>query len=218
MAIEKIYPCIRIKWRPGRGTCGPEDASAPGASIQNFTDFLPFLTRYGFTQREFALLLAGTHGLNLATIHTDIKNELPMARVNSVKQYIIDSLTATWQVVTDAKPQTPMPFIYRGETTEGPVFRIPTDMIFYPSSIQRATGPKTQVLTDNRMIPVETELRKIALQTDYQVQKEFGRVFAKMLEVGMPPPSSSTRYFPETRLEDDIEEVQECLKEPGFSL
>jgi hypothetical protein len=218
VAIEKIYPCLRIKWRPGRAPCGHEEEGAPGPDIQLHRHLKPFLKRYGFTSKELALLLAGTHGLNLAVIHTDVKNELPLARVTSVKQYIVDALTAKWNILEDEKPQTPMKFVFEGETDEGPVYRTPVDMMFYPTSVSNARGKKRFKVTDPKMNGVETYLMKLVNFTDYQVQKKFGNVFAKMLEVGMPLPTESTQYLPHVPFEEDIELIQECMNDPEFEL
>jgi hypothetical protein len=218
VAIEKIYPCLRIKWRPGRSQCGHEEEGAPGPDIQSHSQLKPFLDRYGFSARELALLLAGTHGLNLAVIHTDIKNELPMARVTSVKRYITDALTAKWHILEDEKPQTPMRCVFEGETDEGPVYRTPVDMMFYPTSVSKARGKRRFKVSDPKMISVETYLTNVANMTDFQVQKKFGKVFEKMLEIGMPLPQETTQYLPHTPFDEDIELVEYCMNDPEFEL
>ena len=96
VAIEKALPCIRIKWRPGRPPCGVEKEGGPSGGMTTFKELTPFMNRYGLNATEFAVLLAGTHGLKDAKLHTKPHGELPWVSSNSGLEFIKNSFDSIW--------------------------------------------------------------------------------------------------------------------------
>jgi hypothetical protein len=65
---------------------------------------------------------------------------------------------------------------------------------------------------------VESELRAFNSQSEFEVQRAFGRVYSKMLEIGTTPKELSPDFFLDEPLDHDSEEVRKCRKIPGFAL
>ena len=217
VVVEKAYPCIRIKWRPGRPTCdGKEVPNAPSANMQSLTDLAPFLKLYNFTQNEFALLMAGSHGLALAVLHTDKLNEHFFARINSPKRYIVDALNGAWSIIRPSSEKSGVSFFYRSDTDLGRIVRLPVDMMFYKTSVARAKAASTvnsDIVSDGNFNGTESYLRTVAAQTDFKVKQDFGKVLEKMLEIGLNLPSNAP-IFPDSIVDDTLQQVQRCKSEP----
>jgi hypothetical protein len=221
VVVEKAYPCIRIKWRPGRPPCdGKEVANFPPSDMQTLEKLDPFLKNYNFTQNEFALLMAGSHGLALATLHTDKLNEHFFARLNSPKKYIMDALNGAWSIIhcKFERAHANVPFFYKSDTDHGPVVRLPVDMMFYPNSVSEAKSKshsKKGIHYDVGFNETESYLTTLTSQSDFTVKQEFGKVLEKMLEIGLSKEMlDSTPFFPDSTIDDSLDEVQQCKMEP----
>jgi hypothetical protein len=185
VAIEKAFPDIRrdypIKWRPGRPPCGKEIESGPGGGIQTYREFAPFFKRYSFTPREMAILLAGTHGLKDGVVHIG-KSERPWTTRNSGREFVLDSLNKFWWYDNKLELETAgIPHVF----TSGSLIRLPVDMVFFPTSVSKTIGKPSNLVSDKAFLPVENDLRNLVRQNESVFNREFSKIFSKMLESGV---------------------------------
>lgn len=181
VAIELAYPCIRINWRGGRPPCSTDPATSetnllPSGKISDLAGLQPFLDRYNFTKREFAVLLAGGHGLGDGAIRSStLSTFLPFALTNSVKDYIVQTFSlSNWFIF----PISTFPISYLNNFG---VWRLPVDMMFYPSVLKRMPG----TVPDTSFAATETFLKLFVNLPEWAADDEFQRVFTKMLEIGI---------------------------------
>jgi hypothetical protein len=188
VAIEYVLPCIRIKWRPGRPPCGLEKDGAPGAEFQTYNEFQGHLDRYKFTRKEFAVLLAGSHGLKEAVLHVS-STQIPWVQSNSGLEFIKDSLTKSWNAKSSSglKLQTPMPHVFFMDEKKNDLIRLPVDMIFYPKTVQKSknTSKLSSIVVEQQASTEETYLKGFLNRDETHFNKVFADVFAKMLEIGV---------------------------------
>jgi len=182
VSMEKAFR-IRIRWRGGRKDCTTdEEETGPRGNLSTIGDLNPFLERYGFTAREMAVLLAGTHGLKDAVIQTKSGNS-PMATKNSGLDWISESEEGVW-IYYDSQGKDFEPF-FEGSNGVG---RLPVDMIFFPTILREksnsAFGSSKFVIDESKEASeIEAYLGKF-YGDDYGFRREFARVFSKMLEIG----------------------------------
>jgi hypothetical protein len=199
VAIEKAFPCIRIKWRPGRPICGFETELGPGGGINTFRNLKPFLQRYGFNATEMAILISGTHGLKEANLHTAPEGEKPWVDTNSGLEFIKSTFDFVWNIKR-------IPQDWQLETagishifSSSEYIRLPADMIFFPSKVASALPQANRGLTtvDNGFAGVEQRMKQFAIQNnEHAFNKVFADVYAKMLEIGTKPGELSLQYLP----------------------
>jgi hypothetical protein len=182
VAIERAYPGIRIKWRPGRPACGFETEGAPGASIQTQKEMDPFLKRYGFSPREFAILLAGTHGLKDAVVHVNNGERPWIHSRSSGREFVLASLNQLWWFNDKFKFDTAgITHLY----TAGSIVRLPVDMLFFPTSVNKAVGKPKWAISEPAYLPVEQSLRELVKGNETVFNNEFAIIYSKMLEIGV---------------------------------
>lgn len=189
VAMERAYPCIRIKWRPGRPACGLEVESGPSPHIQTLKDMQPFLKRYSLSAREMAILLAGTHGIKEAVLHTN-EGQKPWIDINSPLKFIKDSIGLSWSPRSDLTFQTKtIKFIYEAKD----FIRLPVDLFFFPTSVEssiaksKTLATKLNIVSDQspEIISLEKDLQGLAkADNKTAVEIEFAKTFSKMLEIG----------------------------------
>lgn len=176
VAVETAFPCINIPWKFGRSTCA--SISNPGAipmgQISTVAEVTPFLNRYGLSQQELAVLLAGAHGIKGANAVVQdsgfgFRNTV-FADVNSGLQWIIVTV-GPWGSVT--APNGFLQFIDRF------FLRLPIDFLFFPSVADDSGGKG-----DPEAAPVESFMRSFLNQPRSAFDAEFEKVYAKMLEIG----------------------------------
>jgi hypothetical protein len=151
VAMEIAYPCIRIKWRPGRPSCGIEVESGPAPDIQTYQGLKPFLNRYGLTPRQMSILLAGTHGIKEAVLHTNA-GQKKWIDINSPLKFIRDSISLSWEPKSDWKFQTKaIKFVHEAND----FIRLPVDIMFFPTSVNESiskwscSAESLEIVSDN---------------------------------------------------------------------
>lgn len=184
VAIEHAFKCIRIKWRPGRPPCGPEDAGAPDGGIQTFEELKPFNVRYGFSRTEFGVLLSGTHGLKDAVLHVRNK-QLPWVSRSSGVEYIRDSLKLKWWAKSseNLELQSPMPHVFKA----GNKIRLPVDLMFFPDSVKESKKitPVASIKVEEAAYPQQKYLQSLITEDEVKFNNVFADVYSKMLEIGI---------------------------------
>ena len=222
VAIEEALPCIRIKWRPGRPACGFEVEGGPSGGMTTFKQLTPFRKRYGLNATEFAILLAGTHGLKGAKLHTLPLGELPWVSSNSGLEYIKNSFNCLWywfalmdrnikRVPKDWQLETGgITHVYEAQSK----IRLPVDMMFFPSKIASSVPISSRSVTrvDDEFERVEAYLKNIATSnSESEFNIEFAQVYEKMLEIGTDPKELSREFFEDLPVSHD-ESFQEEFK------
>jgi hypothetical protein len=100
VAVEKAFPCIKIKWSFGRKPCtGNEKELGPSAFIETLAGMRPFLKRYGLSANEMATLTCGAHGIAGAVNtkkETGISN-FKLATVSSGVDFISKIANIKWE-------------------------------------------------------------------------------------------------------------------------
>ena len=225
VAVEMQYPCVKVKWRPGRPSCLGALSASPGSAtpdIQTMAALVPHLNRYNLTAEEFAVLLAGSHGIEGGKI---ISDNFPTTRITNITEYIQRNFNGAayqqWQVMQRYDAGTPkIPFIYRGSVGFTNIFRSPIDLAIYSSSVNNSTG-NVKVTGDPAFASTEAQLRR---WTDYSLefllQKKFAEVFGQVLEVGFTFPASTAAnpniWYSDFPLSHDAEELVECRSDPLY--
>jgi hypothetical protein len=205
-AIETAFPCTVMQWGYGRGVCdGREKEGGPGPLIQSTPQLNPFLTRYGMTATEMAILLTGSHGLaNGQNFFADTGiNSFTMAFIDSGIDFISRTVNKpepwvfffTWFGLDLASfPFDPnfdpahgdVPFI-----TRGTLGRFNSDMMFFPSQVARSvpvlfTVPNATTDAADRtpLTNIENRLRWYLTQDPKVWENDFGFVYNKMMRIG----------------------------------
>jgi hypothetical protein len=205
-AIETAFPCISIAWSYGRAVCdGREKEGAPGPLMLNLASLNPFLTRYGMTATEMAILTSGAHGLAQA------QNHFANSGINSFTEAFINS-GIDWVAQTVRKPE-PWVFFFtwfgldlasfpfdpnfdpaHGDVpfiTRGTLGRFNTDMMFFPSQISRSipvlfTIPNatTDAADLAPLSAIETKLRNYMTRDPSVWETDFINAYVKMVLLG----------------------------------
>jgi hypothetical protein len=207
VALESAYPCVRVQFNYGRTfSCETETKRLPPTTIDSMGDLLPYLLRYGFTANEYAVLQAGLKGMQ----HMKIPGSTLRRYMydTDIKEYIRASLEEQWEAVQDPSHTV----LYRAETKEGWIWRTPSDMVFYPTSIHKATGAKEFAKRDLLFVPTERYLRNLLKLSDYQLQRQFARMYSKWLKMG----NDASESFSDLPFDHDT--IGECQREPNFTL
>ncbi|KAI8906910.1 heme peroxidase [Gorgonomyces haynaldii] len=179
VAMETIYPCMKIEWSYGRSECTNTSYPlvSPGGNISTLAEFQPFLTNYGLSASEMAILTAGSHGI--ATAAAALENtgfgNFDFAAVNSGKDWIERTLTADWTIETNEKNNTQYTTNLNGQT----IMRLPSDMVFFPSVLEKIKGQP-----DQKLMSAQETLRTYVSKDRQVFDQDFARVFAKMLAIG----------------------------------
>jgi catalase (peroxidase I) len=180
VAIETAYPCMQIKWRYGRSQCKSTDEKpmGPKGSFNTTEQFQPFVTRYGLTLKEIAILTAGSHGISGAA--ADVENSkfgtFDFSNENSGKTWIFNTISKDWKQTLSSLGEI------QYETKISPnetLMRLPSDLLFFPSKLNQICNTKSSN-TD----PLENELISYTKNDRSVFDKDFEKVYAKMLEIG----------------------------------
>lgn len=181
VAVESAYPCMQIPWRYGRSECKSTDEkpAGPSGSFNTTEQFQPFITRYGLTLKEIAILTAGSHGISGAA--ADVENSkfgtFDFSNVNSGKEWIVNSISKEWkQTISSAgeiQYETPL-------SANETMMRLPSDMLFFPSVLNKVYHHSTPSDTNS----LENDLVSYTQKDRSAFDKDFERVYAKMLEIG----------------------------------
>lgn len=175
VAYEKVNPCVQIQWSFGRKSCtAKEIESGPGPTIDSLAKMTPFLTRYGLTLTEMAILTSGAHAIAGAANNraTSGITSFTFAKVTSGVDFIKKTVTE------------PMSFFGNWYGNFGPTFpggtfgRFPSDMLFFPDSVAKAGG------RPDRSPEIAAVQRILLGQTQKNFNQLFSQVFAKMLLIG----------------------------------
>ena len=178
VAVEKAFPCIKIKWSFGRKPCitGKEQELGPSALINTLANMKPFLTRYGLSSTEMATLTCGAHGVagSLNTKKNSDIHDFRFATVSSGVAFIRESITRVWRLkhknwYEDSNSS--------GSPKPGRFF---TDLLFLPTTLRK--------VKDIGNVDQSAELKQVEktllAYNDASFNKAFGDVFAKMLLIG----------------------------------
>jgi hypothetical protein len=212
VALESVYPCVRVQFNYGRSfECKVENKALPPTTLDSMEGIEPFLSRYGFSIQEYSLLQCGLKGMQHMTIpgfthHRYIYD-------TDIKEYIRASLEEQWEAVKDVQGTNILhPLLYRAKIKEGWIWRTPSDMMYFPTSIHQATGVKQITKRDLRFVPTERYLGNLLKLPDYQLQRMFSRVYSKWLKMG----NTASQSFSDLPFDHDA--IGECKREPNFSL
>ena len=100
VAVEKAFPCIKIKWSFGRKPCtGRESQGGPGPNIESLSQMRPFLRRYGLSAIEMATLTVGAHGV-AGSVNTQSETGIAsfrFARVSSGVEFIRSTINTQFR-------------------------------------------------------------------------------------------------------------------------
>ena len=188
--------------------------------MQTYPEMKSVIHRYGFSVEEMAVLTAGSHGARLASLHKPYGSELSMAKKDNLKWYIKEMLSGgikgEWEIDRESFSNDALQFVYKTDTDEGEVVRLPSDMIFYPSSINKAKGNHTGVVADHSFRRTEIFMMGLSQLSDIAIQKSFARVFTKMLEIGVDLRNSGP-FFKDVPLDDTDFRTAQCRSVHGYS-
>jgi hypothetical protein len=197
VAIEHAFKCIRIKWRPGRPPCGPEDKGFPGGGIQTFKELKPFNERYGFSRTEFGVLLSGSHGIKDAVLHVRSK-EFPWVSRSSGVEYIKDSLNLKWWAKSseNLRLQSPMPHVFKS----GEKIRLPVDLMFFPDAVKESKKitPVSTIEVEEAAYPQQKYLLSLITSDEVKFNNVFADVYSKMLEIGITENDNMGDWYVDT--------------------
>ena len=176
VAIETALPCLQIPWSFGRAECRVNNpGQVPSAELNTTAASQVFLDRYKISHNDFAILLAGGHGLDGAQAFTFNSGfggaSLQFAFTNSGKNWI-ESTLQTWTKVLSSTGK--IQFIRDN------FVRLPVDLFWFPTVAQQASGNSDPVAA-----PVETFMKSFTTQDRSSFDREFARVYAKMLNIGV---------------------------------
>ena len=181
VAVESAYPCMQISWRYGRSECKStyEKPSGPSGSFNTTEQFRPFVTRYGLTLKEIAILTAGSHGISGAA--ADVENSkfgtFDFSNVNSGKEWIVNSISKEWKRTLSSAGEIQYETKLSANET---MMRLPSDMLFFPSVLNKVyhlSSPDDSNSLENYLVSYTQKDRSA-------FDKEFEKVYAKMLEIG----------------------------------
>jgi hypothetical protein len=177
VAVEKAFPCIKIKWSFGRKPCttGKEQELGPSALINTLANMKPFLTRYGLTSTEMATLTCGAHGVarSLNTKKNSGIHDFQLATVSGGVKFIKESITRVWRLKHKNW--------YEDENASGSPKpgRFFTDLLFLPTTLRKIKD----IVVDESPELKQVEQTLLGYN-DASFNKAFGDVFAKMLLIG----------------------------------
>lgn len=193
IALETSYPCLLIDWEYGRTACKintpNKSIHRPGMNDELLSKFEPLLSASGLSQKETAILVAGTHGLKEASSNPESKNRWNFTMVNSGKQWIQDTFKKDWSFNTDLSQYI------NGSDPKKDISRLKSDMIYFPSL------QLTDRQVDNNARDIERKFQQFASQDESVFNEAFKKAFQKLLRVGFAQ-SSLTPYV----------EVERCAK------
>jgi catalase (peroxidase I) len=194
LAVEAAYPCIRIPFQFGRPKCSDQEKSGqqsmlPGGKINSIEVYKPFLNRYGFSAEDFAILLMGAHGIQSATASSITSGFAgTFATITNGKDFIKKTLETNWKSQIQTFPSNNIQYVSNG-TTANVIMRLPSDMVFFPSIQSAIPGAEA---ADLEATPVEDRLKQLAAQPRSSFDKEFARVYTKMLNIGVDASTLTT--------------------------
>ena len=177
VAFETAYPCIQIKWRFGRSQCTGQNEQEGGASgsVNSLSQFQPFLTRYGLSAQEMAILTAGAHGLATSSAHIGVSGfgNFDFAEVNSGKDWILQTINTGWKAIQSSAGN--LQFLSRSN-----LLRLPSDLVFFPDVVAKSGGGNV----DHSADAIQSKMQNYAQQYRSQFDNDFAQVYSKLLEVG----------------------------------
>ena len=174
VAVEIAYPGVRIPWRYGRSPCNLNAVASkqlgPNPEMSKLTELQPFLTRYGLTAEEMAVLTIGGHSIARARnsqANSGIADFTLAGAVSSGIEFIKNSVNFSrldnWYVRAGTAPL---------------LGRFFSDLMYFPDLIA-STGNQDP---SPDLKAVQTKL--LGLTTDAQFNTLFSAAFTKMLMVG----------------------------------
>jgi hypothetical protein len=177
VAVEKAFPCIKIKWSFGRKPCaGLEKESGPGPLINSLAGMRPFLQRYGLSATEMGTLTCGAHGIagSLNTKENSDIHDFQLATVSSGVEFIKKSKNQEWRLKHKNWYED------RSSSGSQKLGRFFTDLLFFPTTLRK--------VKDIGKVDESAELKQVERTllgyNDASFNKAFGAVFAKMLLIG----------------------------------
>jgi catalase (peroxidase I) len=187
LAVEAAYPCLRIPWGYGRPKCTEAEKVSqkpmlPAGTLNTMQGYDPLLNRYGFSAEDFAILLMGAHGIQAASasvVPSGFSGRF--ANINSGKDFIKKTFETQWMAQRSGL-QTPTTQYTSNLTSAASIIRIPSDMVFFPSVLQSIHGAEP---ADEAAKPVENRLKDLSTTPRSRFDKEFARVYTKMLNIGV---------------------------------
>ena len=195
LAFEDKVMCTRIYWRVGRPACGKKLNSIPVNGTRTMAQLNPFLTRYGLTARELAVVLAGTHGFldSRLTVDTESKPwiQIDTDYTQEGQEFVRDSRDLWWTSKNAPANLKAIGIDYTFES-DGRV-RLPIDMMFYPTSIMTVGG--TMHAYEPTLGALERDLYTSYVgNSKAQFIIDFQNAYAKVLEIGSLPGELGERF------------------------
>jgi hypothetical protein len=181
VGYESRFKNMNIPFTYGREGCKMANPSQiegqlPGGTMVTMKEYQPFFNYLKISAEEMAILLAGGHGLKEARAD-DTEFRGRFAHVDSGRDYIIKNFKLQW-VAT--KINGIVEYFNRDinpESTKGHI-RTPAEMVFYPSTVPRGQ------FSDPTASSIEAFMRFFSTQPESTFDREFAKVYGKMLAIG----------------------------------
>jgi catalase (peroxidase I) len=214
IAMEETAPCLKLKWRYGRGNCDDplsEISNAPNGTIDTLEKYTPFLDRYNFTAKEMAILTAGTHGIATAAAAPENSGFGPFdfTLTNSGQDWIKNTIEGEWEESLSEKNQKQ----YTARFGASTFMRLPSDFVFFPKKLQSFSAS----VFDLKLNDVQEYLVSFLGKERGAFDNEFKVVYEKMLEIGVDPTKMTVFEEPLDVLECTDEYYPPLLALSGFT-
>lgn len=138
VAIETAYPCIHIPFKYNRQDCLEElpvqdlHASIPGSFISDLQELQDHLNYMGLDLKEFAILMAGAHGIQGAQSHAELSGfSGTFSHFSSGKNYIVQTLNNEW----DLDSRGTAAAFFSGVSPLTKLIRLPLDMLLFSNYV-----------------------------------------------------------------------------------
>ena len=183
IAVETAYPCIHIPFKYNREDCLEQ------APIQDLPSQIPSgfqtdlqsielnLVYLGLTMREFAILIAGAHGIKGSQSHAELSGfSATFSDFSSGKNYIGQTLNSKWDLITKGPVGA---FLTRVGLQR--LVRLPFEMFLYSSSTQ---VQESLNFTQRREIfELKNILNSYASNPRYVFDQAFAITFGKLMMI-----------------------------------
>jgi hypothetical protein len=145
VAVESAYPCMRIKFKFNRQDCLEEEPimdisnAIPGTFVVDMEELNLHLNYLGLDLMEFAIIMAGAHGIKGAQSHNEVSGFFgSFSHSSSGKDYIIQTLNNDWNIEQHGVGSA----FFTGPAL-GRLIRLPLDMLLFSNQTRNLSAADT---------------------------------------------------------------------------